>query len=388
MTLKSASQLSDVQIRQRFEMWKDVLDFRVGEEHGKEPTNKEWTDKTFCEVLDNMRELCYHMAVPVIDTHFATEFNREYPGFTFGSGRTMNTMEDYCDFIHSYKPGDSSGLSLKQVRARTHFVLYELWGPGNHWAEKGEQEILQILGYEYQGNRMCDGGVMKRKQRGGFLKAFLVKKLDMIRTKVNDAWERCFYERFFTRDNFKKPKGGSKKPDKSHLRKYLVFCKREPDGFDGGYMVCEGHAKRKEIDGMTNAEKKVLEEEEKRKALASKLSDAILAGEDVTQLLQEYHRGNSGGKRQLLELPQAQFPATAPRSKKARTATSHTYDSDTSEDDTVDPTSTEEAHVASDDDMAEMENSQGPILTVRITHSAALHFCDFVLLNFCSLFAS
>ena len=241
VTAGSASKLTPEGKRQRFHLWKQTIDVRNSDTWGTEPKERPWNMEEFLQVLDCMRELIYAMAVPIINTHLAIQFNKRFPNFTFGNGRSVNTMNDYSDFIHEYNPQVKDALKIEDVRAMTHFVLYAIWGKSNHWAEKGERQILELLGFEYDGNRMCDGGVKKRKQRGGFGKLLLVKKIDMERVKVNESWSRCQFEKFFTRDCFKTPVKPSTKADKSHLRKYIISCKNATHKFDGTYLLLEGH---------------------------------------------------------------------------------------------------------------------------------------------------
>lgn len=297
---KTSSKLSPSEIRQRMEKWKEVLDLREGPNHGTEP-NETWDSTAFCAVLDNMRELLYHMAQPVINTHFSTEFNKRHPDFSFGNSRRINCMDDFTDFIHEYNPAHAGAMPLKEARAMTHFVLYGIWGKSNFWAEKGEKEILKMLGFEFDGNRMCDGSVKKRKQRGGFGKHHLVKKLDMERAKVNSAWERCFYEKFFHRDNFKVPGNtGNKKRDRSHLRKYIRYCKRETDLFDGGYLLMEGHPEYEKVSGQVAAKEREQSEAEKKQALIKGVSEELMKF-DLTDIVKGLD-ANGGGKQEVNEL--------------------------------------------------------------------------------------
>ena len=190
-------------------------------------------------------------------------------------------MDDFCDFIHQYR--ETKELPLKKVRAMVHFVIYGMWGKSNNWALKGELEVLEMLGFAYDGNRMCNGSVQKRKQRGGFCKTLIVKKLDMERSKVNDAWERCFGEKFFSRDVFKVPMptesvadaGTKKLPEKSHLRKYIVYCKSDTDGFDGSYILAEGNKRRREIDGLEEVMSKEHKEAQTKEHLIAQFTDEI-----------------------------------------------------------------------------------------------------------------
>ena len=249
--------MSEQEVLSRFNQWKSVIDIREGDDKGTDPTDG-WDIDNFREILDHFRELIYAMASPVINTSLAREFNQKYPGFTFGNNRKVLTISDYVDFIHEYNPNEPGAMPMREARIMTHRVLYGFWGSGNMWAENGETKILNLLGFEYDGNRMCDGTVMKRKQRGGFIKTFEVKKLDMERTKVCDAWDRVFGEKFFHRDNFKEPKlnatGKQARKDKSHLRKYIVWCKPGTHGFEGGYLLTENNPERQKIDAMTEKE--------------------------------------------------------------------------------------------------------------------------------------
>ena len=237
----------------------------------------EWTMDKFMEVYDNIREVLYLIAVPVINTHFATEFAKRYHGFVFGNNRKVLTMDDWCDFIHMYQP--SPELPLANVRAMNHYVLYGMWGSGsNFWAEKGKEQILRLLGFKYDNNRMSNGTVQKRRQRGGWAKNYCVKKLDMERKKVKTSWERVFWEKMFMRNAYKprNPQStkANAKPDKSHLRKYIVTATRETHGYDGQYLLCEDHPDRLLLDGMP-AKTEEQEELERREDIIRKFSEAL-----------------------------------------------------------------------------------------------------------------
>lgn len=275
--LKAASRLDPTEIRQRLDLWREVLDVREGGEYGKEP-DRVLTAEVMVVILDTMKELTYQLAKPFIDTHFGEQFNKRYPNVTYGgTNHKIHTINDFCEWIYQFDPDlPGSTLTKEQGRAMAHHVCYGMWGKGNHWAEKGELQILRLLGFEWNGNKMCDKIVRKRKQKGGFAKAYLVKRMDMERAKVRSAWERTFLELLGNRDVFKAPKidpetgeSMSKKEDRSHLRKYLVFCKFETDGFNGSYLLSEGNPKRKEIDALENpavaAQTKKREEEAKEK---------------------------------------------------------------------------------------------------------------------------
>jgi hypothetical protein len=165
---------------------------------------------------------------------------------------------------------------------------------------------------------MCNGTIQKRKQRGGFVKNHLVKKLDMERTKVREAVKRCFKEWPFLRDAFKQKdtelqgagkNSGKAKPDKSHLRKYIVHAKRETHGYDGFYLLCEDHPERKQIDGMPTKTKEQEEKEMKeayinqvtdflrKQEFATVISDATTNTDALAKLLQNLSGQNLSGKR-------------------------------------------------------------------------------------------
>ena len=264
--MKTSNKMSQREIDQRYAIWK-VLDFRKGDLWGSDP-GQGWDSSTFGVVLDSMRELTYAMSIPIINTHFAKEFNRKFPKFKLLGGRRVNRLSDIVEYVHAYNPSDTSALRPLELRSMIFFCLYTLWGKNNYWAYEGELEILKLLQFRYNGNRMCDGTVKKRNHLGGFIKAILVKKLDMERGKLNDAWSRSMSEKFFTRDVYmpkqKDREGAGKKADKSHLRKYCVYCEPHTHGFKGGYLLLESHPDRRKIDGldpcktpeMTDAEKK------------------------------------------------------------------------------------------------------------------------------------
>lgn len=284
-----ASKLTKVEFRQRFQLWSQVIDTRTESEgHGKEPDDRTWNEEEFGRAWDGLRELIYSMGRSVINTHLAVQFNEKYKNFTFSRGRTINSMDDFCDFLHQYQP--TIELPLSKARAMTHFVLYGIWGKSNHWALNGEGEMMDMLGFEYNGNIMCNNEFQKRKQRGGFFKTLLVKKMDMERNKVSKAWERCQDEKLFSRDIYKPPPPPSmnsgltdeatavskkQRPDKSHLRKYLVFCKYDTDGFDGSYLLTENNKRRQEIDGMVNMKTKAEEEAEKKEKMIQALAENL-----------------------------------------------------------------------------------------------------------------
>jgi hypothetical protein len=174
--LKTSAALTETEWLSRCTIWESALLVLDGDDNDTAPSSG-MTKPKFMEIYDSFRELCYSMALPVINTHFATEFNSRYPEFMFGGTRKVHNMDDFCDLIHMFAP--SKEVTLQQVRAMVHFCLYGMWGKSNFWAEKGELHILHMLGLEYDGNRMSDKSVQKRKQRGGFVKSHAVKKLDM-----------------------------------------------------------------------------------------------------------------------------------------------------------------------------------------------------------------
>lgn len=287
-------------------MWKDVLDIRKGESKGAEPMDVEWNEEQFMERYDIFREIMYLLYGPVIDTHMGIEFNAKYPDFTFANNRKVNSMKDWCDFIHQYVPSEK--LPLVEVRAMNQFVVYGLWGKSNFWAEKGEHQILQMLELQYDGNRKSNGLVQKRAQRGGFVKAHGVRKLDMERHKVKEAWKRCFFEWPFNRDTFQPPKADDTeekkeaKAKKAQLRKYIVHAKRETHLYEGSYLLCEGHPDRKRIDGETTkptkpTKTKEQEEAEKKEAMILQLTNALrnTDGLDLSTILGALQPGNQGG---------------------------------------------------------------------------------------------
>lgn len=213
-------------------------------------------------------------------------------------------MDDFGDFIHWFVPSDE--LTLRQVRAMTHFCLYGMWGKSNFWAEKGENQILLMLGFEYDGNRMSDKSVQKRKQRGGFVKNHAVKKVDMERTKVKEAWKRCFLEWPFKRDAYKPKKKGisdteggeedtgkKSKPDKSHLRKYIVHATRDTHDYEGCYLLCEGHPERQRIDGLPIKTKEQEETDKKEEFIQNFTNHLRGCKRDISSMLSDLH-GKSG----------------------------------------------------------------------------------------------
>lgn len=311
--LKSASSLTAAEAASRFQKW-PALDLREGSEHGQ--LAFDWTVEQFLRKYDKIRDILYMVSLPVINTMIATEFNRKYPDFTFSNNRKVCKMDDWCDFLHWYTPTDE--LPKNEVRAMTQFLIYGMWGSSNFWAEKGEDQILRLLGFVYDSNRMCNGTIQKRKQRGGFVKNHLVKKLDMERTKVREAVKRCFKEWPFLRDAFKQKdtelqgagkNSGKAKPDKSHLRKYIVHAKRETHGYDGFYLLCEDHPERKQIDGMPTKTKEQEEKEMKeayinqvtdflrKQEFATVISDATTNTDALAKLLQNLSGQNLSGKR-------------------------------------------------------------------------------------------
>lgn len=310
MTPKTASKLTEVEFRQRFQKWTAVIDTRTeAEGHGQEPTDRTWNEEEFGRALDSMRELIYAMGRAAINTHLAIQFNEKYPNFTFSHGRKINTVEDFCDFIHYYQ--ETTEFPLAKARAMTHFVLYGMWGKSNHWAIKAEVEMMDILEIEYDGNRMSNNTFQKRKQRGGFVKTLLVKKLDMERNKVAKSWERCRDEKLISRDVYKPlppPKENDdsgiqkrQKPDKSHLRKYIVFCKSDTDGFDGSYLLTENNKRRKEIDGLVQLKTKEEEEAEKKEKMIQAITDT-LRKRDFASVVSELQ--GSGSASSILQLLQ------------------------------------------------------------------------------------
>ena len=297
--LKTSAALTETEWLSRCTIWESALLVLDGDDNDTAPSSG-MTKPKFMEIYDSFRELCYAMALPVINTHFATEFNSRYPEFMFGGTRKVHNMDDFCDLIHMFAP--SKEVTLQQVRAMVHFCLYGMWGKSNFWAEKGELHILHMLGLEYDGNRMSDKSVQKRKQRGGFVKSHAVKKLDMERTKVKEAWKRCFMEKIFKRDAYKpKNKKDSdtdhgnedtsrkRKPDQSHLRKYVVFATRESHGFDGCYLLCDEHPERKRMDGLPTKTKEE-EQTEKKEEFIQNISNHLLGSKrDISSILSDLH---------------------------------------------------------------------------------------------------
>ena len=277
--MKASNKMSQKEIDQRYAIWK-VLDFRQGELWGSDP-GQGWDSSTFGGVLDAMRELNYAMAIPIINTHFAKEFNRKFPNFKLLGGRRVNRLSDVVEFVHAYNPSDTSGLPVGKLRSMIFFCLYTLWGKSNYWAYEGELEILKLLQFRYDGNRMCDGSVKRRNHLGGFIKAILVKKLDMERGKLNEAWCRTMSEKFFTRDVYmpkqKESEGEvtGKKADKSHLRKYCVYCEPHTHGFKGGYLLLESHPDRRKIDGLDPCKTPQMTDEEKKEKAIAQIAERL-----------------------------------------------------------------------------------------------------------------
>lgn len=357
--MNRASTLSATDIINRLKAWDDIIGVEgaaaapppAAGDIGQDQQMLLKTQK-FREVLDTFREIITAMAGPIINTHFAVAFNKKYPDFTFRGGRTVRKIEDIVDWIHAYDPNEPGEMSLEDARAMVHFSIYPIFGKSNHWAEKGEREILDLLGLEYDGNRMSDKIVRKRTTRNGFAKHHCVKKADQLRTKIVDAWARCFNERFFARDNYKPKKDdgketdsdgneggndgaskaskkGQRKPDKSDLRKYIVICRHHTHMFDGSYLLLEGHPRRKEIDGEVATKTKEQEEREQKELIINRFA-ANLRNRDLGSLFDSEATGNeqllallrstglmcSGSKRAELDHPTAH--RAAPPAKKLR----------------------------------------------------------------------
>lgn len=338
----------------RFTYW-HALDYRPAHVKEKEvlPTPN-WDQNQFGKHLDDFKELIYQLAVPFINSHFATEFNKEFSHVKV-NGRTIRSINDLVEFIHTYDPTckKSGNPPLKQVRKMVYFAMYGNWGKSHYWAEAGELKTLAMLGMTYNGNKMASGKVQIRKQRGGGIKAHFVKKLDMERNKINDAWARVRLERFFKRDVYKPPtpketeqdQQRSKNPraDKSHLRKYLVFCKiAQGDAFDGAYLLLEGHPERAKIDRKesgTVSMASTSEESQSENSSEASLISEVAAGlqgkeaEDFSTILKALQetKGQGGAlqalsallkgrKRERLEEQTATQAGPPPASKKPRVA--------------------------------------------------------------------
>ena len=378
----SSSRMKRRELDERFAIWKEVLDFRTADEWGTDP-HPSWDSSQLGGVLDSFRDLVYAMSLPIINTNFASEFAAKFPNFRFSGGRRVHSIADFVEFVHNYNPADPKAMDIKIFRAMVHFCLYAMWGKSNRWAVTGENQILKLLQFRYDGNRMCDGTVKKRNHRGGFIKTILVKKLDMERGKLNDAWERVTLERFFYRDVFKpkqktedQSEGTAKKADKSHLRKYLVFCDAVKDGFKGGYILLEGHPQRKIIDGKSNVCKtpEITEAEKKERVIAqlasklrkrslSEIRDIMSGGDgdededdDVDPLISvmrrlDYGDVNTGGAK--VEIPSTKPIQGPPPNKRRRTSS--------------DGSSSTASNSKSDDDAMAME------VPVGESHDAAVH---------------
>lgn len=300
----------------RFAFW-PALDYRSAlEKQNRALPTPDWNEEKFGKHLDDFKELIYQLAVPFINSHFATEFNKEFPHVKV-NGRTIRSINDLVEFIHSYDPSckKSGNPPLKQVRKMVYFAMYGNWGKSHYWAEAGELKTLAMLGMTYNGNKMASGKVQIRKQRGGGIKAHFVKKLDMERNKINDAWARVRLERFFKRDVYKPPapkqtdqdlqRSKNPRADKSHLRKYLVFCKiAQGDAFDGAYLLLEGHPERAKIDqkdsGVVSTASASGASQSENSSEASLLSE-VAAGlqgqdaQDVTTILRALQQAGTGG---------------------------------------------------------------------------------------------
>ncbi len=325
MPLNRAVHLDGKPLLDRMTKWDEIIG-----NHGATPQQGTVGEKCdqFKLLLDNFREVIFCMAGPIINTHFAVEFNKKYPDFSFGNGRTVRKIEDFVDWIHGFDPNESGQISLQEARAMVHFSAYPLFGKSNHWAVRGEREILDLLALEYDGNRMSNKQVNKRVTRHGFAKALCVKKADQLRTKIIEAWARCFSENFFARDNYKPKnndgnqnvpvvdaggndggndgarkasKKGIPKPDKSDLRKYIVICRHHTHMFDGSYLLLEGHPRRKEIDGEVAMKSKEQEEREQKELIISRFA-ADLRKRDLGAFFGSEATGKADGNEPLFAL--------------------------------------------------------------------------------------
>lgn len=261
--MKLSSSLTRAELDARWPYWK-ALDRRPEAMQAGEPKPKDWDSNKLGPCFDCLKEVVYGVAWAVVNTHVAKETWKKKKNFTFGNGRRILKMSDVEEAIYDYDPEAEGAMPLDEFRAFVHNCCYGIFGKRNTWAEKGEHDILYMLGFEYDGNKMCDGTMRKRQQRGGFVKAILVKKLDSMRKPILVAWERQFREKLMNRDNYKpKPvteeedvepaKKKRKKPDLSHLREHLVSCTSQRDGFDGHYLMLEGHPKRRRTVSPTDA---------------------------------------------------------------------------------------------------------------------------------------
>ena len=235
------------------------MDLRSDEQKKIDPSPPGWNSSKIDQILDSLRELVYMMAKPVINTKLACDMNKKFPNFRFGGGRRIMTMQCLIDCIYDYGTESSPSVSKDELRAIVFYGLYCAWGT-NVWAEQGERQIMELLGFRYDGNKLCGGGMKKRQHNGGCIKQHMVKKLDGLRCLVLKAWEQMFHETLYSRDSFKpkpQPQLGDdptkkRKPDKSHLRKY-IRCQMLHPNHKVNYILLEGHPEREAMDAR-NAE--------------------------------------------------------------------------------------------------------------------------------------
>jgi hypothetical protein len=217
-----------------------------------------WSSEMLPSMLDDLRELIYLVVLPVINTTLADKPNVR--ALRFRNGRCVLSMKDFEEFVLEYDPNATGAVPLADMRKLVHYVIFDMWVK-HHWALKGEQQILNLLGFRYDDNRMSDGKARNRTTRGGFIKVLMVKKLEMEREKIKNAWANVTFERFYKRDVFKvsgedsdKEDEGStvtgkrKKPDRSHLRKYLRHFTQPTDGFNRTILLLPGHPIREKMD--------------------------------------------------------------------------------------------------------------------------------------------
>lgn len=195
---KAAAKLSPEELEQRFGSWKSV-DFRPEAEKGNSP-QAGWTKEKFGPYLDGFRGLVSWVSTPFINGHFKKEFGRKFPNFTWGPDkRKIESPDDFIQYLENVEV--TTPQELRALRDKVNFVCYVMYGKSHYWAVNAEGIIMEGLGLEYT-EELSNGQKMQRRQRGGSIKAIMVKKLGEKTDAIRAKFEEIYLERFYVRDMF------------------------------------------------------------------------------------------------------------------------------------------------------------------------------------------
>jgi len=193
------------------------------------------------DLHQELKEYVDRQARGKIDEYFAEHFNQKFPDFTPGMRytATRQIVEAHAVMVPPL---------TKQMASAIHYSMVEMWGPGNLWSRKMEQDVMHLLGLQYSGGS-CNEKKKQRNFNGGWISQVFVDRKNAMFDQVRRNGRIRFREYPCSR----KSKGTQDfKKDKP---KPLMMAARnkEVHGYNGWVKICEGHPEAPSLVGAVTA---------------------------------------------------------------------------------------------------------------------------------------